>query len=148
VYLPAQTEPSSAAAAAAAAELPRGNGECIMVVDDEAAVRQVTQQTLEAFGYRVILACDGAEAVAIYAGRHAEIAAVLTDMMMPVMDGLATIQILRRISPKARVIGASGLSANGNLTRAASLGVKHFLPKPFTTEVLLKTLRKILSEEA
>ena len=57
------------------------------MVDDEDSVRQITKQTLEAFGYRVILANDGTEAVATYAQWDNEIAAIVTDVMMPVMDG-------------------------------------------------------------
>jgi PAS domain S-box-containing protein len=147
IYLPAQTEPFAGTTADTPAEMPRGNGELILVVDDETSVRQITQQTLEAFGYRVTLAADGAEAVAIYAVRASEIAVVLTDMMMPVMDGASTIRVLRKINPAVRVIGASGLAANSQLTQTASLGVKHFLPKPYTAETLLKTLKQILAEK-
>eukprot|EP01031_Cornospumella_fuschlensis_P019632 gene19632-24054_t len=68
---------------------PRGNGEVVLVVDDEESVRSITRRTLEAFGYNVMTACDGAEAVAIYAQHRASIKVVLTDMMMPVMDGPA-----------------------------------------------------------
>jgi PAS domain S-box-containing protein len=148
IYLPAQTETSPAAAAEFEAEMPRGAGELILVVDDEVSVRQITQQTLQAFGYRVVLAFDGADAVAIFARQGAEIAAVLTDMMMPVMDGPATIQVLRRMDPAVRIIAASGLSANGHVAYAASLGVKHFLPKPYTAEMLLKALKKVLSTKS
>ena len=146
VYLPAQTDPSEAALAIAtsAAEMPRGHGELVLVVDDEESVRQITKQTLEAFGYRVELASEGAEAVAIYARRGADIAVILTDMTMPVMDGAATIRVLRRINPAVRIIAASGLSANVNLATTTNLGIKHFLPKPFPAEVLLRVLREIL----
>jgi len=147
VYLPAEVGTSPVAAAKAASEMPRGHGELILVVDDEAAVRQITQQTLHAFGYRVVLACDGAEAVAVYARQGAEIAAVLTDMMMPIMDGPATIQVLRRMNPAVRIIGASGLSDPGHAAQAASLGVESFLPKPFTAETLLKALKTVLSAD-
>ena len=144
VYFPAQTEASAETAAEIAAELPRGNGELILVVDDEPSVRLITQQTLQAFGYRVILASDGAEAVAAYARQGSEIAAVLTDMMMPVMDGPATIQVLRKLNPAVRIIAASGLSSSGH---TAGLGVKHFLPKPYTAGTLLTALKQIIEEE-
>ena len=144
VYLPAQTTPMSSGAAAIAAEMPRGHGELILVVDDEASVRQVTKQTLEAFGYRVLLAADGAEALAAYASRGAEIDAVLTDMMMPVMDGPATITVLRKLNPALPIIAASGLTANGRDHHAAIPGVRCFLPKPYTAEALLQALRKAL----
>jgi PAS domain S-box-containing protein len=145
VYLPAETEISQAAAVVLEAEIPRGEGELILVVDDEDSVRQITRQTLEAFGYRVILACDGVEAVEIYTAQAAEIAAVLTDMMMPIMDGPATIHVLRKMNPAAKIICASGLAANSQLAESASLGVKHFLPKPYSAETLLKILRQILT---
>jgi len=124
--------------------LPRGAGELVLVVDDEASVRQITRQTLEAFGYRVLTANDGAEAVALYAARKDEIAVVLTDMMMPIMDGPASIQVMLRINPAARIIGASGLNADGPASRASSVGIRHFLPKPYNAETLLKTMQEIL----
>ena len=78
-------------------------------MDDEAPVRMVTRRMLESFGYRVVLAPDGAQAVALYAKQKDEIAAVITDMMMPVMDGPATIRALRSMRPDVRIIAASGL---------------------------------------
>ena len=147
IYLPA-TDRQSAAEAVAAPELPRGHGELVLVVDDEASVRQITRQTLEAFGYRVLLASDGAEAVAIYAAERERVAVVLTDMMMPVMDGPATIQVLLRMNPKVRIIAASGLNANGRVAKAANAGARHFLPKPYTAEALLTALRNVLRETA
>ncbi len=146
IYLPAQTEAASPIAAERVVELPRGNGELILVVDDESSVRHVTQQTLEAFGYRVILAADGAEAVALYAQRGDEIAVLLTDMMMPIMDGPATIQVLRKLNAQLPIIAASGLPANDYIAKFASLGVQHFVPKPYTAETLLKVLRQTLEK--
>jgi CheY-like chemotaxis protein len=128
--------------------MPGGNGELILVVDDEASVRQITKQTLETFGYRVVLASDGAEATAVFASRSKEIAAVLTDMTMPIMDGTATIHVLRRMNPQLPIIATSGLTASDQVARLASLGVKHFLAKPYTAETLLKTLRQALAREA
>jgi CheY-like chemotaxis protein len=66
-------------------------------------------------------------------------------MMMPVMDGPATIQVLLRLNPELPIIAASGLSADGRVTQAASLGVKHFLSKPYSADALLQVLRQILS---
>ncbi|MEN3942593.1 response regulator [Prosthecobacter sp. SYSU 5D2] len=145
IYLPAQTRSGDEPAGVRTEALPRGNGELVLLVDDEAAVRQITRQTLEAFGYRVLLAADGAEATAYFAMRNAEIAVVLTDMMMPVMDGPTMIPVLMRINPEVRIIAASGLNANGMVARAANAGVKHFIPKPYTAETLLKTLRTVLA---
>jgi PAS domain S-box-containing protein len=142
VYLPALAESQSAAEILEEPELPRGHGELILVVDDEAALRQVTRRTLERFGYRAIGAADGAGALAMYASQYETIAVVLTDMMMPAMDGSAIIQGLMKIRADVRIIAASGLSANGAVARGA--GAKHFLPKPYTTPTLLKALRRVL----
>jgi PAS domain S-box-containing protein len=147
IYLPAitilmetrkdQAEPASSS---------RGNGETILVVDDEASILTITSQTLQAFGYRVLTATDGADAVSIYAEHRHEIAVVLTDMMMPVMDGPTMIHALRGINPSIRIIAASGLATNGSGARVSIPGVKHFLNKPYTAGTLLKTLRLILDE--
>lgn len=83
VYLHAPAEAVTAAEAEKAVELSRGHGELILVVDDEIGVREITRRTLENFGYRVLLAADGAKAVAAFAARRAEVAVVITDMTMP-----------------------------------------------------------------
>jgi CheY-like chemotaxis protein len=126
--------------------LPRGNGETILVVDDEASIVTITSQTLQAFGYRVLTAEDGADAIAIYADHRKEIAVVLTDMMMPVMGGAAVSRVLRRINPAVKIISASGLNANGDSVGVSEEGLKHFLMKPYTGASLLKALRTILDE--
>ena len=123
-------------------------GETVMVVDDEIFVRQITSQTLESFGYKVLLAANGSDAITTYVEHQNEISVVLTDMMMPVMDGPATIRTLRRLNPFVRIIGASGINAKSNVARASSAGANHFLPKPYTAETLLKTIRMILKEPA
>jgi PAS domain S-box-containing protein len=125
---------------------PRGEGQLILIVDDEAAVRTITQQTLEIYGYRVLVAEDGSEAVALYSMHRTEVAAVVTDMMMPVMAGEVTIQVLRRLDPDVKIIAASGLANDGSADRAAAMGVKHFLPKPFTAQTILTTLHQVLNE--
>jgi CheY-like chemotaxis protein len=147
VYIPARTGPASAEAPARELEMPRGCGETILVVDDEDSVRKITKQTLEAFGYRVTLACDGVEAIAAVAREGATISAVITDMMMPIMDGPATIQVLRKMNPHLPVIAASGLAAKTHIAKVASLGVQHFLSKPYTTEKLLQLLKKLLTDK-
>jgi PAS domain S-box-containing protein len=146
IYLPAGT---SAAVAGAddlpAPAVPRGQGQLVLVVDDEDAIRQVTRRALEANGYRVLVAANGALAVALFAQHIGRVDLVLTDMMMPVMDGPATILALRQIRPNVRIIGASGIEHNGMLAQAVGAGLKHFLPKPYTADVLLRTLADALS---
>ncbi|MES2644939.1 MAG: PAS domain S-box protein [Myxococcota bacterium] len=146
VYLPAVVNPDVAEQVAITQTgLPRGQGELVLVVDDEASIRTMVQRTLEKFGYRVIVAGNGAEAVALYALHRAEVAVVLTDMAMPVMDGPATIVALRSIDPSVRIIGSSGLDANGKVAQAVGAGVRHFVAKPYTAELMLTTLRTVLT---
>ena len=146
IYLPAITASNPAATDLSETSLPRGNGQTVLVVDDEASIRQITRQTLEAFGYKVLLACDGSEAISMYVEHQNDIAVVLTDMMMPVMDGPSTVLVLRRLNPQLRIIGASGINANGKVAKAANAGLNHFLPKPYTAETLLKSIHAILSQ--
>lgn len=148
VYLPALAGASLVASQAPASALPRGNGELVLLVDDETSILSITRQTLEAFGYRVLVAEDGAQAVGIYAQNRDQVAVVLTDMMMPVMDGVALIQALRRLDREVRLIAASGIHANGNVERASALGVRHFLSKPYTVDRLLGVLREALAGTA
>ncbi|AOF86039.1 sensory box protein [Hydrogenophaga sp. RAC07] len=144
IYLPADPQAEGAQSSPAPSSVPRGNGELIMVVDDEAAIREVTRQTLEAYGYRVVVAANGAEAVALYAQNVQGIALVMTDMMMPVMDGPATVRALRQINPLVKLIGASGISQNGQVARATGAGLHHFLPKPYTADVMLRLIDTVL----
>jgi CheY-like chemotaxis protein len=125
-------------------ELPHGTGELLLIVDDEYSIRDITRQTLEAFGYRVVTARDGIEAVALFAAQPREITLVLTDMMMPQMDGEATIRVLRRINPGVHIIAASGLEVVENVAKAAKAGVPDFLPKPYTADTLLRRVREVL----
>lgn len=120
--------------------LPRGRGELVIVVDDEATVLQITRQTLESFGYRVLAAEDGAHAIGLFAQQLHEVSVVLTDMMMPIMDGAALIAALRRLRPDLPIIAASGVPVSD----AALAGSIHLLAKPYTAEALLSLLRKIL----
>jgi len=128
--------------------LPRGMGEMILVVDDEASILSITGQTLQAFGYRTLTAGNGAEGVALFARNEDEVALVLTDMMMPVMDGTATIHALKKINPEVKIIAASGLSANENITNAKNAGVNHFISKPYTAAALLQMICAVLDEGA
>jgi nitrogen-specific signal transduction histidine kinase len=144
VYLPAIEAARPEQAEKRGVELPAGHGELVLVVDDEEAIRQITKGTLETFGYRVLTAGDGTEAVALYAQNLDEVAVVITDMMMPFMDGPATIRAIRKMNPRVPIIAASGLAAGDKAAEAAAIGVHTFLPKPYTADKLLKALADIL----
>ena len=144
IYLPAVRAAAAAAHQSPATSLPRGQGQLVLVIDDEAAVREVTRRTLEAHGYRVLLAAGGAEGVAAYARHQLEIAVVITDMMMPLMDGAATMAALRGINPDVRIVAASGLPEDARVKEAGEAGAAYFLAKPFTAETLLGVLQQAL----
>jgi CheY-like chemotaxis protein len=148
VYLPALEVGQLGQADAVPDELPIGHEELILVVDDEAAIREITRSTLEAFNYRVLTAGDGAEAIALYAEHRSEIKVVLTDMMMPYMDGPALIRALRKLNPEVRIIASSGLTENGKSVEVALTWVKAFLSKPFSAEKLLKTIAEVLNDQS
>jgi CheY-like chemotaxis protein len=126
-------------------ELPPGQGELILVVDDEAAIRDITKTSLETYNYKALTASDGIEAVALYAEYREKISVVLTDMMMPEMDGPTTIRTLQKINPHVLIIGVSGLDSSDKLAAARGAGVKTFLSKPYTAKELLKTINGVLN---
>ena len=145
VYLPAQEGMQSQAQENEAKEMPLGHGELILAVDDEAAVLTMTKETLETFGYRVLTARDGAEALAIFTSHRDEIKGVLTDMLMPHMDGPSTIRVLKRLDPAVRVIAASGLMDGERVKDATGLENIAFLMKPYTAEKLLSMVHRTLA---
>jgi CheY-like chemotaxis protein len=124
----------------------RGNGETILVIDDEAAILAITRKTLLNFGYRVLTAGDGVEAVALYARDPSAVDVVLTDIMMPILDGPATIRALLRINPAVKIIAASGLNENGSVAKVDDKRVRRFLMKPYTADTLLGAIRQTLEE--
>ena len=146
LYLPANASPRVAAPAAPKrAGLPRGHNELILVVDDEQPILNVAKSTLERFGYRVVVAIRTAPpAVSLYALQRDTIAAVVTDMAMPIMDGPAMAIALRAINPSIKIIGSSGLGASGGSEIAANAGVTDFIAKPYSAETLLRTIAKVL----
>jgi two-component system, cell cycle sensor histidine kinase and response regulator CckA len=116
-----------------------GQGELILVVDDEEPIRSVTEAVLETYGYRVLTAEDGVEAIALYTQHQREINTVILDMMMPAMDGATTIQMLQKIDPQVQIIAVSGLMNTHKNSEISPL-IKTFLPKPYTADDLLRAL--------
>ena len=146
IYLPIYVAASSASMVAIeATPLPTGQGELILVVDDELALGSLVRETLEMFGYRVMTAVNGEEALVVAA--QFEVAVVLVDMMMPGMDGPTVMQSLQAGFPSLRFIASSALTANAKLEDAKQLGVQHFLLKPYTAEILLQTIAEVLQAE-
>lgn len=124
-----------------------GDGKLILVVDDEMGVREVTRRMLESFGYRALAAKNGAEGLVAYAEHREEIVLVITDLMMPIMDGPAMVVELRRQSADLPVIAVTGLAAAENRARAREAGVQAFLTKPYTGEMLIKAITDLLGSK-
>ena len=118
-----------------------GNGELILVVDDEESIRDITKITLEEHGYSVLTAADGVEAVALYAKHGLEIALVISDMMMPIMDGASTVRILQKMNPQVKVIVVSGLKQSADIVSQEKI---NFLHKPYTSEKLVNLICRVL----
>ncbi len=147
IHLPAFTGSDLAAATSLHAEeqqLHRGNGQLVLVVDDEDSIRQITRQSLEAHGYRTLGAANGAEALDLIEANPEPVELVFTDMMMPVMDGAALAAHLATSHPDLPIIATSGLNANGGLARSRNAGVRRFLSKPYTTGELLAGVQDAL----
>jgi two-component system, cell cycle sensor histidine kinase and response regulator CckA len=124
-----------------------GNGELILVVEDETYIQEITKASLESQNYKTLIASDGIEAIALYAQYMTEISVVIMDMMLPLMDGITAIRTLKKINPHVNIIATSGLISNRKLTDISSTGVKLFLPKPYTIKELLLNLQQALSSD-
>jgi CheY-like chemotaxis protein len=147
VYLPAEPGPAAERRDSRHTEDLQGRGEIILVVDDEEEVRKVTKATLEKNGYQVLTAGDGTEALAVYAQNQAVVKAVITDLMMPYMDGPSTIHALRKLNPDLPILAASGRGAMAKISDLEALHVPKVLAKPFTGETLLRAMRNLLRPE-
>ena len=141
VYLPAQE--TTETKAEVEQSLPQGHGELILVVDDEPAIREITKTSLENYNYQAITASDGIEAIALYVENRPQISLVLTDMVMPVMDGMTTIRTLKKINPDVKIVAVSGLPTSDIIKNAQDIGIKAFLSKPYTANQLLQTISAV-----
>lgn len=146
INLPAVADQVETIAAEPSPEYLRGDGELILVVDDEDNILQVTNATLEFFDYRSVGAADGARGLGIYAQRRDEIALVITDMSMPGVDGPSMIRALKALDPGVKIIAMSGLMDADQTAELRSLDVNAFLTKPFTSEKLLEAIAGALGK--
>ena len=123
----------------------------ILLVDDEADIVSANCRMLEEYGYKVLAAKSSDDALAIFARNGQSIDVVVTDIMMPGMNGMELIRKLKKIAPEIKVIATSGLGRNmGGSPQAAemeSLNVINFLRKPYTVQNLLTTLYEALDEK-
>jgi CheY-like chemotaxis protein len=123
---------------------PKGNRELILLVDDEAEIAELASAMLTDEGYRVILARDGFEALKIYQQIGTQIALVILDFFLPVMDGDAVFDELRALNPEVGVVLSSGFAEQSKLGAMLAQGLKGFIPKPYTAEKLLEQVRSTI----
>ena len=120
----------------------------LLIVDDEKLILHVARELLEAHGYQVVTAGDATEAMAIFAQRKDEIKLVLTDLAMPLVDGITLIRTLQKMKPDVCVIASTG---RGSLEQSArefpGLNVRACLTKPYNKETLLQTLHDALNHQ-
>jgi two-component system, cell cycle sensor histidine kinase and response regulator CckA len=121
-------------------ELPSGQQQLILVVDDEKSITELIKTILETYNYRVLTANNGAEAIDLYRQHLGEIDRVLIDMMMPVMDGLTTVTALHQLNPNLPIIAMSGINSPESIAQAKRFGCQYFLTKPYTNRDLLQIL--------
>jgi two-component system cell cycle sensor histidine kinase/response regulator CckA len=124
----------------------RGGTDTILIVDDDQSIRELAEEMLRRFGYTVIAAADGEEALEIYRKRQMDISLVILDLIMPGMGGHKCLAEILRIDPSQRVIIASGYSAGGQTAEALKSGSKGYLKKPFKIGPMLKMVRQVLDQ--
>jgi PAS domain S-box-containing protein len=127
--------------------VPKGGTETILLVDDDEGVRYVAEQMLLQYGYRVIMASNGREALEIYSLKRESISLVILDLFMPEMGGKQCLQALLTMDPKVRALVVSGFTQNGEIGDVLDSGAKGFVGKPFETAKLLEKIRKIIDED-
>jgi PAS domain S-box-containing protein len=145
IFLPAKVSEESSQKSKVPSELLEGNGELVLVVDDEPGVVQMTKMILEKRNYRVLTAEDGPDALSPIAQQTEPIKVVLTDMSMPFMDGVALIRAIKKMKPATMFIASTGQGEKTRMGELESLGVRNFLTKPYDTQTLLATVRDTLN---
>ncbi|MCC9602402.1 CHASE3 domain-containing protein [Stieleria sp. JC731] len=145
IYLPCDDADVEAGPEMILVKTPTGNGESILIVDDESLILETAAETLRTNGYEVTTATSGRKAIETLSERQDGFDLVIVDMMMPGMDGMATKNKLRQIQPEIQVVASSGLR------RPSSDGVHlsdfdAFLSKPYSDENLLQTVHRVLQK--
>ena len=123
----------------------RGQGEVILFVDDEPILREVARAVLRHLNFTPLTATDGADALIQVTEHRTELRAIITDLHMPHMDGMAFVRALRRILPDLPVIVSSGRMDDAVLAEFKTLGVANHLNKPFTEAQLADALNRLLA---
>jgi PAS domain S-box-containing protein len=147
LYFPATEQEANVQAASSEAASYRGNGEKILVIDDDPQQRDIAMQLLDSLGYRVSTAASGEEAVEYLRTRAVHL--LLLDMLMPPgMNGLETYRCILAIHPRQKAVLASGFSESGEVREAMELGAASFIKKPYVMEQLGQVVYTALHDPA
>jgi PAS domain S-box-containing protein len=144
IYFPRVDEPSDALGAAPVSSAAAGGTETVLLVEDEDSVRQLVRETLESRGYRVLESANGQAALALAASHPEPIHLVITDVVMPGLNGHELIQQLRAARPGIKTLYLSGYAQDAFSGSTAAEAQKTFLQKPFTLQSLARKVREIL----
>lgn len=125
-------------------QIPVGHGESILVVDDEISIREIIKETLEAYGYRAQTAKDGVEALTVIDQERRKFKLVITDIMMPNMDGASLVRTLERMAPDIKIIVVSGMADQDMLEKVKKSRIEALLSKPIQTDQLLRIIDSAL----
>ena len=128
-------------------EPPRGQGETILLVDDEPYLLELVSRQLVGANYRTITASNGKEALKLFEKHREQIKLVILDLLMPEMDGKRCLESLREMDPDVRALIATGHAKQGMAVDLKEAGAKGFIHKPFDSNQLLEEIRKIIDEE-
>jgi len=144
IYLPVQERQGAVPGREARKKADFRGAETILIVDDEADILDIGQNTLEQFGYTVLMARSGEEAVETYARRGREIDLVILDLGMPGMGGEKCLRELLRMNPSVKVLIASGYAATQTVQGILEAGATGFMAKPYRLEDMLRKVREVL----
>jgi two-component system cell cycle sensor histidine kinase/response regulator CckA len=147
VYLPVLERHGAAPAKEGRKKGDYRGAETIIIVDDELDILDIGQNTLEQFGYRVLTARNGEDAVEIYSRQGKQIDLVILDLGMPGMGGDKCLKELLRINPSVKVLIASGYAATQTVQSVLEAGASGFMAKPYRLEDMLKKVREVLDGE-
>jgi CheY-like chemotaxis protein len=125
----------------------KGGNETILLVDDEEFIRELGMELLGGVGYNVLTAADGESALQLYRKEQNRIELILLDLIMPGMGGRKCLEELLRVNPRARVLIASGYSADGPTKEALGVGARDYISKPYDAKQMLKVVREVLEQD-
>ncbi|MEW6068398.1 MAG: ATP-binding protein [Nitrospirota bacterium] len=146
LYLPIskQTVEAKVSVEEEAPEIPRGNGETILLIDDEKIILELGKNLLERLGYNVVIAENGFEAAALYKRLKDEVSLVVLDLIMPILSGKEVFERLRQINPTAKILISTGYAKDEIIQPLLEKGAKGFLEKPYNIYGMAESVRKAL----